>query len=275
MSETRQNAASRAAVTLPAAPRVFVPLIQTPSERLPPQVIRVAHQLMLDIVAERYKPGEWIREQEVASRLSCSRAPVREALRLIEIDGLIEMVPWRGARVVTLTLNEIDDLFVLVGALMGVVAGFAAANASDKDIAEFESRVEAIGSCVTRGKPIAEELALAFAAAAHLGVICGSQRAAWMFQRVGNLAFWQHQAVLSANLAWRRSQHRKWEQLATALKDHSARKADAIAQRLVNQSRLFAIAQLKAEAAALQARVGKGRGERAKADRRGGAREPA
>ena len=102
MPGTRQSTVARGAVALPAAPRVFVPLIQTPSERLPPQVIRVAHQLMLDIVAERYKPGEWIREQEVASRLSCSRAPVREALRLIEIDGLIEMVPWRGARVVTL-----------------------------------------------------------------------------------------------------------------------------------------------------------------------------
>jgi len=240
---------------MPLAPRVFEPAIQSPAGRLPPHVIRVAHGLMQDIVSGRYKPGDWIREEEVAARFDCSRAPVREALRLIEIDGLIEMVPWRGARVVTLTLREIDDLYVLTGALMGVVARFAASHASEQELAEFEARVVALETGQARGTSTGEELRLAFAAAAYLGGICGSQRAAWMFQRVGNLAFWQHRYVLPASLPWRRSQLTNWKQLAAALSARNGQKAEAVAQRLVNQSRALAIKQMEAEAAAVQARV--------------------
>ena len=255
MPDTRSKSNVRTSAVMPLAPRVFEPAIQSPAGRLPPHVIRVAHGLMQDIVSGRYKPGDWIREEEVAARFDCSRAPVREALRLIEIDGLIEMVPWRGARVVTLTLREIDDLYVLTGALMGVVARFAANHASEQELAEFEARVEAIETGQERGTSTGDELRLAFAAAAYLGGICGSQRAAWMFQRVGNLAFWQHRYVLPASLPWRRNQLTNWKQLAAALSARNGQKAEAVAQRLVNQSRTLAIKQMEAEAAAVQARV--------------------
>ena len=165
MPDTRSKSNAATSAVMPSAPRVFEPAIQSPAGRLPPHVIRVAHGLMQDIVSGRYKPGDWIREEEVAARFDCSRAPVREALRLIEIDGLIEMVPWRGARVVTLTLHEIDDLYVLTGALMGVVARFAASHASEQELAEFDARVVALETGQARGTSTGEELRLAFAAA--------------------------------------------------------------------------------------------------------------
>lgn len=250
-SPTR-NPASTAPVV---APRSFAPTAEGDGERVPPLVIQIAQGLMQDIVTGRYQAGTWIREQEVASRFESSRAPVREALRLIEIDGLIEMVPWRGARVVELSLDEIDDLFVLVAALMAVVARFAALHASDKDIKDFQARVKAMEETIAKGHPAGEQLSIAFAAAAFLGQICGSPRAAWMFRRVGNLAYWKHQALQHAGIAWRRSSLEKWRRLASALTARDAPKAEALTQRLVKQSHDFVMAYLRAERDATVAKL--------------------
>src|SRR5688500_14542914 len=94
-----------------------------------PVADQIADRLVRDIMRGVYKPGDRIREQEVADRLGASRGPVREALHIVEQDGLIENLPWRGARVVLLTLEDVEDLFSVTSALMEVVARLAAQRA--------------------------------------------------------------------------------------------------------------------------------------------------
>lgn len=69
---------------------------------------RVVEHLRQAILLGEIRPGDWIRQEELAERLGASRFPVREALRILEAEGLTEFVPNRGARVPSLTMHEVD-----------------------------------------------------------------------------------------------------------------------------------------------------------------------
>lgn len=72
---------------------------------------RVAAYLRAAILAGEIGPGEWIRQEEVADRFGTSRLPVREALRMLEADGLTEHEPNKGARVVRLDMHQVSVIY--------------------------------------------------------------------------------------------------------------------------------------------------------------------
>ena len=67
---------------------------------------QIAKQLGQDILQGRYAPGKRVGEQAVAEMFSLSRGPVRDALRILERQGLVEIRPRRGAYVVELALDR-------------------------------------------------------------------------------------------------------------------------------------------------------------------------
>jgi DNA-binding GntR family transcriptional regulator len=71
----------------------------------------VADQMRSAILDGRYKPGEWLRQERLAQDLGVSQMPVREALKELAAEGLIEHVPYRGARVIVFSTNDILDLY--------------------------------------------------------------------------------------------------------------------------------------------------------------------
>jgi DNA-binding GntR family transcriptional regulator len=72
---------------------------------------RVASYLREAILGGRLRPGDRIRQEEVAERLGASRLPVREALRMLEAEGLTELEPHKGARVPRLTQHEVEVIY--------------------------------------------------------------------------------------------------------------------------------------------------------------------
>jgi DNA-binding GntR family transcriptional regulator len=72
---------------------------------------RVASYLRDQILRDKLKPGDRIRQEEIAERLGASRLPVREALRMLEAEGLTEHEPNKGARVPKLTMHEVDVIY--------------------------------------------------------------------------------------------------------------------------------------------------------------------
>jgi len=70
-------------------------------------------KLRIEILTERMRPGEKLTEQAICGQFGVSRTPVREALKNLESEGLVEMVPNRGAFVVGLSAEDIRDLYAI------------------------------------------------------------------------------------------------------------------------------------------------------------------
>jgi DNA-binding GntR family transcriptional regulator len=83
------------------------------------------------IVQREFKPGEWLRRRTVSGRLKLSATPVVEALRRLEQEGLVEMVPQWGARVRTFSVDELEQMFHMRSALEATVFRRLAARLSD------------------------------------------------------------------------------------------------------------------------------------------------
>ena len=88
------------------------------------------HQIRRWIVEGRLRPDERLVEQRLAEELQLSRTPVREALRMLQSEGLVTFEPNRGARVRSLTVADITDLYELRGRLEAMAAELAAMRAT-------------------------------------------------------------------------------------------------------------------------------------------------
>lgn len=101
------------------------------------------HQIRRWIVEGRLRPGERLVEQRLAEELELSRTPVREALRMLQSEGLVRFEPNRGARVRSLTIADIGDLYELRARLEAMAAELAAERATVEQLDRLaESEVE-------------------------------------------------------------------------------------------------------------------------------------
>lgn len=98
----------------------------------------VADQLRAAILDGHFKPGEWLRQEKVAQELGVSQMPVREALKELAAEGLIEHVPYRGVRVIEFNYEDVADLYDHRAFLEGRAAAVAALNITDEEIAELK-----------------------------------------------------------------------------------------------------------------------------------------
>ncbi|MEO1718946.1 MAG: GntR family transcriptional regulator [Pseudomonadota bacterium] len=99
----------------------------------------VTDQVRSLILDGELKPGERVSEKALCDRLSVSRTPVREALKTLMTEGLIELIPNRGARVTALSLDDLAHVFPVMGALEALAGELAAERMGDADIAIVEA----------------------------------------------------------------------------------------------------------------------------------------
>ena len=107
---------------------------------------RVADHLRRAILSGEIGPGEWIRQEEIAERLGSSRLPVREALRILEAEGLTEHDRHKGARVPSLTMHEVDVVYRMREQLEQLAISESIPHLTAADVrrwwaVEFQSRV--------------------------------------------------------------------------------------------------------------------------------------
>ena len=107
---------------------------------------QIAERIGNDIIHGRYEAGARIQEQEVADSFQVSRGPVREALRILERDGLIQINARRGAQVTELSVAELNEIFEPRIALNGLAARCAALRQDPESIARFRVAVERIAA---------------------------------------------------------------------------------------------------------------------------------
>jgi DNA-binding GntR family transcriptional regulator len=99
------------------------------------------------ILSSRLPPGARIVEAEIARQMAVSRSPVREAVRKLEKEGLVEYIPRHGTTVVGLTRDEVHDAYQLRAHLEGYGARLAATRASAENIARLLGLIERMRAC--------------------------------------------------------------------------------------------------------------------------------
>ncbi|MGZ4508511.1 MAG: GntR family transcriptional regulator [Blastococcus sp.] len=107
---------------------------------------RVAEHLRRAILSGEIAPGEWIRQEEIAERLGSSRLPVREALRILEAEGLTEHERHKGARVPSLSMHEVDVMYRMRESLEQLAIAESIPNLGVVDVTRLEdlqARIEA------------------------------------------------------------------------------------------------------------------------------------
>jgi DNA-binding GntR family transcriptional regulator len=98
---------------------------------------QVKERLLEDILRGHYPPDSRIVETQVARELGTSQAPVREALRGLEALGVVEIAPFRGARVRRPTKREIIEAYAVRFALEALAARLGVPRMSDNDLVEL------------------------------------------------------------------------------------------------------------------------------------------
>ena len=94
------------------------------------------------ILAGIYKPGDWLRQEDIATQLGVSMTPVREGLDLLVSSGLAERVPYRGVRVREMSTKDVVEAYGLRLILEALIAQEAARNITPDQIQGLESMLE-------------------------------------------------------------------------------------------------------------------------------------
>ena len=115
-----------------------------------PLAQQVAARLRDLIIQDQLVPGEWIREQAIADKLRVSRTPLREALKMLELEGLIKIVPNRGALVTELTVEEVKEKLEVLAVLESLAGKLACRNATDSELAEIRALHYEMLACFSR-----------------------------------------------------------------------------------------------------------------------------
>jgi len=107
-------------------------------------------QLREAILDGRISMGSRINEAELAAQWQVSRTPIRDALRRLEAEGLVEASPGRGMIVPTLSRADVEELYVLRESLEGMAARLAAERATPSVLAHLNTLLKAYGAALKR-----------------------------------------------------------------------------------------------------------------------------
>ena len=111
-----------------------------PIEAISPRPLHneVADRLRDLITRGDLSPGERLNERVLTERFGISRTPLREAIKILSAEGLVNLLPNRGAAVTTITLTDAEDLFQVMAVLEALAGELACQRATNADIAEVE-----------------------------------------------------------------------------------------------------------------------------------------
>ena len=111
---------------------------------------QVAARLRTMLVEGRIAPGAKLNERELSEQLRVSRTPLREAIKLIAAEGLVDLLPNRGAVAVKLTEADVMNTFEVLAGLEGMSGEFAAQRITDAELSEIRAMQYEMMACFTR-----------------------------------------------------------------------------------------------------------------------------
>lgn len=104
------------------------------------------------IINGEYKSGDSLSELMLSQKYGVSRTPVREALRQLELEGLVKLVPNKGATVIGVSQKDIEDIYAVRIRIEGLAARLCAENITDDELQALEKLVDLQEFYLLKGK---------------------------------------------------------------------------------------------------------------------------
>lgn len=103
---------------------------------------RVFNQLENDILNGKYQPGDNLIETRLCEELGVSRTPIREAIRQLELEGLVQSIPNKGAIVKGISPKDIEDIYTIRMMIEGLAARWATEKITPEELEELKETIE-------------------------------------------------------------------------------------------------------------------------------------
>jgi DNA-binding GntR family transcriptional regulator len=195
------------------------------------------------ITEGRLQPGERLKEEELARELGISRTPVREALLILQAEGLVDAAPNRGATVQSLSLTELIDLYDLRALLEGAAARLAARSITPEQVAKLRAscdRLDQLPEDASLRELVDENLVF------HLTVLeaTGSARLAGMMRSLIEIPLVYRSHIWYSDD--RQEIAARYREITDALEAHDAAHAELLMWQHINQARETLAAQVQA-----------------------------
>lgn len=213
----------------------------TPIPRRPLHDEVVARLRML-ILEEELAPGQRVPEKALCARFGVSRTPLREALKALAAEGLVTLLPNRGAEVTRLGAREVEEMFAVMAMIEAAAGAAACARLTDAELDEIRALHARMRACHAAGDRPAyfdlnQQIHARIVAIAGNSVLAGiyanlatrirrARYAANLSQARWDEAMREHEAILDALAA------RDGERLSRLMSAHLRRKADSVAAGL-------------------------------------------
>ena len=210
---------------------------------------QIATKLSERIVSGAYSPGQRIMEQSLAAEFTVSRGPIREALRMLERDGLVTILPRRGAIVTNLAIDELKEIFDIRAMLNGLRDRLIAEDPQRaRVLAVLEPEVAKLTRYARDAKKGQDYVETVWTINRILTEACTSVRLKSILDSLARQTLRYSQLGLSTSERRRQSvQH--WQKLVQAIRKGDGAAAERIARERVTDSRDGAIQALEGQVA--------------------------
>lgn len=204
-----------------------------------------------DIIKGRLEQGSALNEQNLANQFQVSRGPVRDAIRILEREGLATIYPRRGAVVTVLSLDEVREIFEIRAGLFDVIARKIAAHHTPKYLAVLSAGVQRLQELAAleddKGKYAEMSYRLSVLSARN----CNNQRLTNMATAL-SLQTLRYSYISFASQERRKASAKLWKDSASALKQGDAERFISLARRKIEESGKAAIERLESDVHSIQ-----------------------
>lgn len=190
-----------------------------------------------------FKHGERLQEVALAERFSVSRGPVREALRILEREGLVTVQPRRGASVTTFTAKRVRDIFGVRAALMAICAADLARRRPPQVLAELERGTKELAR-VLEGRNPDEFVVLVYQLSMYLAHMAENQLAREILVSLGRQTLSFTRRALD-HVEHRRTWASNWNGIVQGIHDGDPVRASHASNHLVETIRDAALVALE------------------------------
>jgi len=209
---------------------------------------QLVEKLTQDIITGVYSPGERLKEQDIAARFGVSRAPLRETFRVLERNGLVEIVPWRGVRVVEPSHEEIRELFEARADMFALCAKRIAREGQWDDIEAIGADIQALISATAAGCDERAYKASTNDISSRMYGAIKNRYLRDMMIVLRQKMFWHYCYLGTSTRERREDSNIYWARLQNALSERDELAAEEVAYAIMNASKEFALQLLDKQA---------------------------